>query len=280
MSRVNPPTSPNPCLALQHPEGQHDQQTETQSLQQRFEQLEAELAQNATVDALVSRASEVLAQFLAQEYTETNHERVDIDAIKVYYTNRLEQLRQNAWAQLTQAHQSNPEFNTEQALLVPTGLIQAEVPAFGGAADFLHMPYQTEQTLATSHIPYAEMGTQSSSQGYHTGDVSFGITTSSRTSHDLGLPSNDQSQQLDAQFCSLADLTDYSRTSHNHRQYLSPHDVYLLDQPGSSRLPQRLATNSLMSEVDSMMTTPSDADDLCYYAPMDLEYDMDFSDVS
>ncbi|EAT81162.1 hypothetical protein HBI56_105110 [Parastagonospora nodorum] len=279
MSRVNPPTSPNPSLTLQHPEGQHDQGTETQNLQQRFEQMEAELAQNATVDTLVSRASEVLAQFLAQEFTETNHERVDIDAIKIYYINRLDQLRQNAWAQLTQAHQPHPEFDMEQALLAPTGLIQAEVPAFGGAADFLNLPYQTEQTLGTSHIPHAEMGTQSSSQDYHTGDVSFGITTSSRTSHDLGLPSNDQSQQLDAQFCCLADLTDYSHTSHNHRQYLSPHDVYLLDQPGSSRLPQRLAANSLMSEVDSMMTTPLDADDPFYYASMDPEYDMTFSDV-
>ena len=241
--------------------------------------MEAELAQHATVDTLVSRASEVLAQFLAQEFTETNHKRVDIDAIKSYYINRLDQLRQNAWAQLTQAHQSPVEFNVEQALLAPTGLVQAEVPAFRGAADFLHLPYQSEQTLGTSHVPYAEIGTQSSSQDYHLGDISFGITTSSRTSHDLGIPLNDQSQQLDAQFCSLADFTEYSHTSHNHRQYLSPHDVYLLDQPGSSRLPQRLAANSLMSEVDSMMTTTSDAGDLGYYDSMDPEYDMDFSDI-
>jgi hypothetical protein len=34
-----------------------------------------------------------------------------------------------------------------------------------------------------------------------------------------------------------------------------------------------------MSEVDSMMTTPLDADDPFYYASMDPEYDMEFSDV-
>jgi hypothetical protein len=34
-----------------------------------------------------------------------------------------------------------------------------------------------------------------------------------------------------------------------------------------------------MSEVDSMMTTTSDAGDLSYYESMDSEYDVDFSDV-
>jgi hypothetical protein len=258
---------------------EQDNVAKPQDLHERFQLMEAELAQNATVDALVARASELLAQFMAQEFTEASHERVNIEVIKAFYTKRLNELRQSAWAQLSQAHQSSPQNTLEQASILPVGINQAQVPVFGGAGDFPNPPYQPDQFLGMVHVPESETGTRPSSQGYHPGNTSFGypsFTTSSRTSYDFGV--QDQSQQSGAHFFSSVDLDDCSPTSQSH-QYLSPYDAYLLDQPGPSRLPQQLATNALMSEVDEMMTSPFETHYALSNVPVDTEEDIAFSDL-
>lgn len=249
------------------------------------QQTGAQLEQDAATDTLVARAAELLAHFLAQEFAEGTHEQVNLEGITVFYRERLDGLRRNAWVQLTQQHQPDPQpaVNQDQsAPFTPTALEQAQGLAFGGANDWTTPPFHDfDQFIDRVQVSNTEFDTQPSNHEHLGGDALFSFTSftgSSQTSHDCGmLTSMDHSQQTGLRFHDPDDNTVCPPTSHNHGQYLSPHDVYLMDQPGSSRLPQQIAYQNVdaqfMFEVDLTMTSPSQSDYTVSRAPMEIEED-------
>ncbi|KAL5117281.1 hypothetical protein ACEQ8H_004840 [Pleosporales sp. CAS-2024a] len=263
-------TAPAPTLTIQDADMQQDNGVASLNLAERPSLMNAELEGNAATDTLVARATEVLTQFLAQEFVETNHERVDLDAIKRHFTSALNELRQNAWIQLSQRRQPHAQPGIDQGLLLPAEpdhaqapyqFNQAHDPASGGADDFSNVPYTSQQYMGQA--AESEVDTHSSTFYYTMGDTSRSypsITRSSRTSHDFGRPPShmEQSQDTVTQFCSPDDrIDDYSPSTRFGNQYLSQHE-YLLDQPGSSQLAQQLAAPDYNLEYDLMMTSPSE----------------------
>jgi hypothetical protein len=285
MSSSSQPQALAVLPAVHDAEYEHQDDPESRGLLTRFRQMEVEIARDATAGTLLARASELLTQLLSSDFRNTNQEQIDTDFIESFYRNQLTELR-NARTQLIQAHRASLQSSVEQAPHSPSMQAQAQVPAFGGAADFPAQLYQPDEYMDMVQIPDSELNTQPSSRDYYAGDTSLGFTScdgSSRTSQDYVNPANmGQSQQSSMQYQNLEDLVDCSPSCHNHGMYLSPWDAFSLDQPGPSRQAQQRVSAQFMSEVDSTMTSSFESTYALSHAPTEIadEDDTLFFDIS
>jgi hypothetical protein len=249
--------------------------------------------QIATLDALISQAMGLLARFLAQEYAEAAHERIDVEGVEARYRTRLHELRQNYTMRPNQAHQPDVQHTLNPTLPLRPVLHEAQAPIIGGAADFTTPTYQPITFISTVQVSDSDMGTVPSSQEYHHRAPSFefpSFPASSQTDYDY-MPSTytDHPQPARTHFHTPAEPPDcppspglwlspyearldetatvhsrVTQTADPNTQWLSLYEEAMLDMPGSSRMPQLLADRranaQMMSRIEHLMAdVPSEA---------------------
>lgn len=250
----------------QQPSHEPQHEAETTYNAQQFESLDAELARMATVDTLVQRCSKLLAELLARRFNEAAHAHVDIEAITAYYHHRLDRLRQEELPQFAQDQQASEHVPDRISFSLPISH-QAPPPAapiIGGAADFAVPNYGGNLFANTMQVPQSETGTHPSSQGYFTGDASFGFPSflaSSQTDYDFPSTYVDPLQSSSTQFYAGDDdaKVDMSPLDNTYSQWPVLDEGYL-DVPGSSHMPPSPANTQLFSaDIDQMLNSPSES---------------------
>jgi hypothetical protein len=237
---------------------------------------EVEMQREATKNVLLSRASELFAQFQAQEYAAAAHERVNVEDLKARIHNRLEALRVNHWTRINQTNQPDHSQFTHRTFPLNLPLHSTPVSTISGANGFLTPSHRRHSSTGNLQPASSDNGTQSITQEYHTEDTSPGFQSfaaSSQTSYDF--PYMDTSQFAGTQFSFPAESTISPISPHSNGKWLSPYDAYL-DVPGSSRLPQQLlaeddANAQMFPELD-LLIEPSPSEShyaLSSYAPDD-----------
>jgi hypothetical protein len=222
-----------------------------------------QLEHDAATDTLVTRATELLAHFLAQDLAEETHEQIDLEEFVAYYRDRIDELRRNARLELIQPYRPESQAATQD-------------PAIGGANDWpvptVHGYNPIDYTV---QMPNSGSGTIPSSHEHHTSEVSLGFPSSS-TSHEFVNPASmGWPQQVEMQTYTPSNLADYSPSAQNHGQWPSQFDDYL-NVPGPSTLPQQLALQTqhlqVPSDFDFPMMSPSES----HYGPMETDDDAFF----
>jgi hypothetical protein len=248
--------------------------------------------QIATLDALISQAMGLLARFLAQEYTEAAHERINVEDVEARYRRRLHELRQDRPMRPNQARQPDLQNTLNPTLPLRPVLHEALAPVIGGAADFTTPTYHPNTFMGTMQVSDSDMGISHSSQGCRNDTASYAFASfpaSSQTDYDYGTATyTDHSQPARAHFHTPAEPRDcppspdlwvspyearldetviHSRVTQPtdpNSQWLSPYEEAMLDMPGSSRMPQLLADRranaQMMSQIEYLMAnSPSEA---------------------
>jgi hypothetical protein len=237
---------------------------------------EVEIHREATKYVLLSRASELYAQFQAHEYAAAAHERVNVEDITARVHNRLEALRANHRTLINQTNQPEHGQFTHQTFPSALPLHPKPVSIISGANDFLTPSHRRHSSIGNLQPLSSDNGAQSIIQEYHTEDTSPGFQSfpaSSQTSYDFTYM--DTSQFAGTQFSFPAESTMPPISPHSNDKWLSPYDTYL-DVPGSSRLPQQVlaeedASAQMFPELD-LLIEPSPSDShyaLSSYAPDD-----------
>jgi hypothetical protein len=232
---------------------------------------EVEMQREATRTTLLSRASELYAQFQAQEYAAAAHERINVEDITARIHHHLEELRIAYWTRVNRSDQPDHGQFTHQTIASTVPLQQTPIPIIGGATGFLTPSHRRHSSLGNLQSPGSENGTHSINQEYETEDTSPGFPSfaaSSRTSYDFGIsPFMDTSHFTDANF-SFPDSAISPVSPHSNGNWPSAFDTFL-DVPGTSRLPQ-----TLLAEQDANAQMDAELDLLMQPSPSELHYAM------